>query len=196
VETDAIGGLMPILKKEIEIYPNDLLETRFWQNDPNRRWWCVYTVSRREKDLMRRLAAHEIPFYGPLIPKRYRSPQGRMRTSYIPLFPNYVFLFADSQERGLAMATNCISRCQPVADADELAGDLDRIRRIVETNVPLTPEARLKRGNRARIRSGPFAGYEGIVIRREGKTRFSLSVRFLEKGVSIEIDEALLESLH
>ena len=62
-------------------------------------------------------------------------------------------------------------------------------------DVPLTPEARLEPGNRARVRSGPFKGYEGIVIRREGKTRLLVSVEFLEKGVSMEMDEGVLEPI-
>jgi transcriptional antiterminator RfaH len=59
----------------------------------------------------------------------------------------------------------------------------------------LTPEGRLEPGNQVRVKSGVFAGFEGTVIRREGKTRFSLSIQYLNQGVSIEMDEALLESI-
>lgn len=128
-----------------------------------------------------------------MIPKRYRSPKGRLRTSFVPLFPNYVFLFASESERYLAMTTNCISRCNEIKDHERLVTDLAQIFEVVNAGVPLTPEARLEPGNRVRVKSGPFANYEGTVIRREGKTRLLLSIHFLEQGVSMEMDEGLLE---
>jgi transcriptional antiterminator RfaH len=76
-----------------------------------------------------------------------------------------------------------------------LIADLRQIHNVVKAGVPLTPEARLQPGDRVKVKTGPFAGYEGNVIRREGKTRLLLSLRFLEQGVSMEMDEALLESV-
>ena len=90
---------MPILKKENDIFPDDLLLNEQVHGDDARTWWCLYTMSRREKDLMRKLAAAKIPHYGPMVTKRYRSPAGRLRTSYVPLFANYVFMLANEQER-------------------------------------------------------------------------------------------------
>jgi transcription antitermination factor NusG len=186
---------MPILGKEDDIYPSNLLEDDALLTDGERQWWCIYTLSRREKDLMRKLAGLEIAHYGPMIPKRYRSPNGRLRTSFVPLFPNYVFLWGTDEDRYQAMTTNCISKCNPIKEPEQLVKDLRQIYSAVDAGIALTPESRLEPGNRVRVRTGPFAGYEGAVIRREGKTRLLLSIRFLEQGVSMEMDEGLLEPL-
>ncbi len=186
---------MPILKKEDDIWPDDLFERWTELAGNGRKWWSIYTRSRREKDLLRRLCAAQIPCYGPTVPKRYRSPNGRLRTSHIPLFPNYVFMLANEDERGIALTTNTISKCQPVVDPETLVEDLSRIHQLIGSGVPLTPEARLEKGAHVRVRTGPFAGYEGSVIRREGRTRLLVAVRFLEQGVSMEIDEGLLEKV-
>lgn len=186
---------MPILGKEDDIFPADLLENDKLLTDENRQWWCIYTLSRREKDLMRKLASLKVAHYGPVIGKRYRSPNGRLRTSYIPLFPNYVFMFGSEDDKYQAMATNCISKCNLIEDPERLVSDLRQIYQVVQTGIALTPESRLEKGNRVRVKSGPFAGYEGIVIRREGKTRLLLSIQFLEQGVSMEMDEGVLEVL-
>ena len=186
---------MPILNQESDIFPDDLFENDSILNDDKRSWYCVYTRSRREKDLMRKLLGQSIPFFGPLARKRYRSPGGRLRTSFIPLFPNYVFMFANNREKYEAMMTNCISKCEPVGQEEELVHDLRQVREACLSGVPLTPEARLKAGDPVRVRTGPFAGYDGMVIRREGRSRLLLSVRFLEQGVSMEIDEGLLEPI-
>lgn len=186
---------MPILKQEDDLFPADLLQNEELLLDEAKSWWCIYTISRREKDLMRRLIKLEIAHYGPVIPKRYRSPNGRLRTSFIPLFPNYVFMYGDEDCRYGAMTTNCISKCNPVEDDAALLRDLRQIQAVVQAGVPLTPESKLEPGNKVRVKSGVFAGYEGSVIRREGKTRFSLVIQYLNQGVSIEMDEALLESV-
>ena len=186
---------MPILKRERDIFPDDLFENDELLADEHRKWWSIYTLSNREKDLMRKLAAMEVPFYGPVIEKRYRSPNGRMRTSHIPLFANYVFMFGSEEDRYHAMTTNCISRYQEVESFERLVIELRNIKNVVLTGVPLTPEARLLPGNRVRVKTGHFAGYEGTVIRRGGKTRMILELEFLEQGVSMEMDEGLLEPI-
>ena len=187
---------MPILKQESDIYPADLLDTgdclveRLGRSG---RWWSVYTLSRREKELMRKLVGNRIAFYGPVISKRYRSPNGRLRNSYIPLFANYVFVWADDQQRAEMLKTNCVAKCAAVIDQELLLKQLRQIYNVVRAGVPLTVESKLASGDRVSVRSGPFAGYEGVVIRREGKTRLLLSIHFLEKGVSMEVDEAMLQ---
>lgn len=186
---------MPILQKQKDIYPDDLLDPEFPRTNPDWQWWSLYTRSRREKDLMRKLLSWRIAFYCPLIAKRSRSPQGRIRTSFIPLFPNYVFLLGDNADRYQAMTTNSVSQCVAVEWPDRFVAELRQIQRAVLDNAPLTPEARLEAGQQVRVRSGPFRGYEGTILRREGKTRLLLAVRFIEKGVSMEIDEGLLEPL-
>ncbi len=187
---------MPILKQENDIYPIDLLSTPEHlaeKEQAGAKWWCVYTVSRREKDLMRKLARKDISFYGPVVSKRYRSPNGRLRNSFIPLFANYVFVLANEAERTVMLQTNCVSKCSPVVDQELLVKQLRQIHDVIKAGVPLTVESKLTTGDRVSVKRGPFAGYEGIVIRREGKTRLLLSIQFLDKGVSMEVDEAVLD---
>ncbi len=189
---------MPILKQEDDIHPANLLdapELLAQREQAGARWWSVYTVSRREKDLMRKLANRDIAFYGPVISKRYRSPSGRLRNSYIPLFANYVFVFADEAGRTEMLKTNCVSKCSPVVDHELLVRQLRQIHDVIKAGVPLTVESKLATGDRVSVKRGPFAGYEGVVLRREGKTRLLLSIQFLEKGVSMEVDEAFLEPM-
>ncbi len=186
---------MPILKREDDLYPAGLLDSDEAISDLSRDWWCIYTISRREKDLMRKLKTLGIGFFAPIIVKRTRSPKGRMRQSFIPLFPNYVFMLATESDRVQALKTNCISKQSKVTDREALVLDLKQIHQAIAVGEPLTPEAKLVAGQRVRVRSGPFRGYEGTVVRREGKTRLLLSVRYLEQGVSMEVDEGLLEPI-
>ncbi len=186
---------MPILCAESDLFPTDLLDQEERSNDSERQWWALYTRSRREKELMRRLLALEIPFYGPMIEKRGRTPQGRIRKAFIPLFANYVFMYGDASQRYAALTTNCISRDLPVENGAQLASDLRQLRQMVLSGISVLPEQTLELGTRVRVRSGPLTGQEGIVLRRRGETRLLVAVRFLQQGASVQIDECDLERL-
>tara|TARA_R110002049_G_scaffold72490_2_gene187233 strand:- start:274997 stop:275482 length:486 start_codon:yes stop_codon:yes gene_type:complete len=155
----------------------------------------MYTKSRQEKQLMRRLRRLEIPYYGPQIEKRQRSPSGRIRTSYVPLFTNYVFACGDDEARYKAVCTGCIQKVTEITDAPEFLHDLRQIRSLIVMGVPLTIESRLEAGQPVRVRSGSFAGYEGIVLRREQETRLLVCVRFMEQGVSVKLEDCQLEPI-
>ena len=178
-----------------DVYPSGLFERPELGRERTQSWWAFYLLSRREKDFMRRLQALDIPHYAPLIPKRSRSPQGRMRSSIVPLFSGYVFAYGTEEDRYRAMTTNCVSRWLPVADGAALTADLQQIRRLIALGKPLTPESRLEPGEFVRIRKGPFAGLEGVIVKRHSQTRLVVAVRFLQQGASILFEDCDLEGL-
>jgi len=186
---------MPILARDIDIYPEDLLEMEGDEQEPDVGWWALYTLSRREKDLMRKLRGLDVPFYGPIIPKRTRSPAGRIRTSYVPLFTSYVFIYGDEFQRYQSLTTGCVSRHMQVVDGKEFARDLRQIHELILAGIPLTLESRLQAGRHVRIRSGPFRGVEGVIIRREGRTRLLVTVNFLEQGASMVLEDCEVETI-
>lgn len=173
--------------------PATLLED--WTHVPDASWWAMYTLARREKELMRRLRSLEIPFYCPLLPRRTRSPGGRTRTSYVPLFPSYVFLFGTDAQRQLALTSNCIARCILVPEGAQLTGDLQQIRALIASDAPLTPEARIEAGRKVRVKSGRMAGIEGVVVKRRGRDWLLVSVEFLQCGASVLLEDFQVEAI-
>jgi len=188
---------MPILAREIDVYPEQLLEPPAEDAAPAaaKPWWALYTLPRREKELMRRLRAWELPFYCPIIEQRKRSPQGRVRKSYVPLFAGYVFLCGGEEIRYRALTTHCVSRCLEVPNVDRLVEDLRQIRRLIRADVPLTPESRIQPGMRVRVRSGPLLGVEGVVVRRQNQQRLLVAVQFLQQGASLLLDDFEVEAI-
>ncbi|MCA9192692.1 MAG: KOW motif-containing protein [Planctomycetales bacterium] len=177
---------MPILKREPDIFPDNLLASELARTQT---WWALYTLARQEKKLMRQLLQLQLPFYAPVITRRYRSPNGRIRTSFEPLFSNYVFLCGDEEDRYKAVCTGSVSRYLAVPQTEEFVDDLLQLKNLIASDAPLSPESRLEPGTRVRIRSGSFAGYEGVIVRRDKETRLQVSVRFMEQGVSVAIDD-------
>ena len=186
---------MPILPKQRDIFPADLLDGFLPDSGAAAHWVAFYTLARREKDLMRKLEAASVPFYAPMVLRRLHSAGGRTRTSFVPLFPGYVFSLVDDEQRRAALGTNTIARWIPIPDERMLVNDLGAIKRLIDTEQPLTPEARLEPGQVVRVRSGALRGLEGTVVKRRGAERLVVAVRFLNQGASIELEDVDLERL-
>jgi transcriptional antiterminator RfaH len=184
---------MPILEQEPCLFPEDLLRAE-QAAECDRKWWAIYTKARQEKALARQLHAQQIPFYLPLIPKDSLI-RGRRKRSWSPLFLGYIFLYGTEEERVTSLTTNRISRILPVIDQDQLRRDLFHVNELIERDAPLTPERRLSTGNHVRIKNGSLAGLEGVVIKRHGQSRLLVAVNYLQQGVSVQIDDFLVEAV-
>jgi len=183
---------MPILAKEVSVYPDDLLNQPRAHEDC--RWWAVYTKSRQEKSVARQLIEHRVSFYLPLIPKDNVIRNRRVR-SHIPLFSGYVFLYGSDDDRVTTLTTNRISRIFPVVDQHQLWQDLRRVNELIEADMPLAIERRLEAGQKVRIKTGSLRGLEGIIVKRHSKCRLLVAVNYLQQGVSVEIDDCALEPI-
>ncbi len=186
---------MPILSLETSVYPENLLtEIAPADTDEDRNWYAVYTKARQEKAFARQLVSMEVPFYLPLVPKD-NLIRGRKVQSHIPLFGGYVFLYGSEDERVKSLTTNRVSTILNVEDRMQLTHDLQQVSALIDVDAPLTLERRLTAGDPVRIKTGPMQGLEGEVITRRGQTKLLVSVKMLQQGVSIEIDDFVLEPL-
>jgi len=183
---------MPILEHQADIHPETLLDDA--DATPERHWWLVYTLARREKDLMRRLTAKDVAYFGPTYRKGQRSPSGRLRIVQAPLFSGYVFLFGDDESRQAAFATNCVARIDPVAPGIPLTRELRQLRAVLGGDRPVTPEHRLEPGEPVSIRSGPFRGFSGTLVKRDNSNRLLIAVNFIQQGASVEVFDDEVEA--
>jgi transcriptional antiterminator RfaH len=185
---------MPILDAEPSIHPVDLLANAEFGQSVDQAWWVCYTRPRQEKSLARDLVRREIAFYLPLVARRLLV-RSRPVHSYVPLFSGYVFVYGSDVDRVRSLATNRIAQILACCDGAQLFRDLKNIQRLIEAGVPLTVEAKLQPGDYFRIRSGPFRDLEGVVDRRKNKTRLLVWVKMLQQGISLEIEDYLLEPI-
>ncbi len=81
----------------------------------------------------------------------------------------------------------------PVPQTLDLLRDLRQIKDLISTGAPLSPERRIEVGQRVRVRSGPFKGFEGTVLRRENQIRLLVGVRYMGQGASVALDDCQLD---
>jgi transcription antitermination factor NusG len=177
-------------------YPANLLSHPFAAQvnatGGNYEWWLAHTRPRQEKLLAAALLPRRVPYYLPLVTRKSLS-RGRTRVARIPLFPGYVFVYGGDEERAQVLKTNRVPGIRLVSDGESLRADLLRFAELIASGAPLVPEARLVTGNRVRVKAGPFRGQEGVVLRRNGKTRLLIAVNYLQRGASLQVDDCMLE---
>jgi transcriptional antiterminator RfaH len=178
---------VPLLKRGPEIFPQALFELS--QSDSP--WFVAHTRSRQEKALVRYLAPLEVPFYLPASENRLVSG-GRTRTSYLPLFPGYVFLRGSAPERVAATRSNMIVRLLDVPDQGLLQEELQSLRRLQLSGATFVPAPALMPGDAVRITEGPFRGYLGTVVSQQGRLRLIVSISMIRQSISVEFDRASL----
>src|ERR1043166_9779927 len=87
---------MPLLPLEPYLFPSEIFDPfaadgNAGEDDAAKRWIVLHCRPRAEKSLARQLLARQVPFFLPLFQKQWRS-NGRLQSSYLPLFPGHVFL--------------------------------------------------------------------------------------------------------
>lgn len=181
---------MPILKREIDLYPPELFTTGH-DGGP---WWVAHVRSRQEKVLARFLrdagTAHYLPQYEKVVRR-----SGRRFASYLPLFAGYVFFRGGPAERRQAFVSNVIVQVLDVHDQLRLDGELAALWRLQSSGAPLVPWEYLGPGDEVEITDGPFRGLTGTVLRGKGALRLVVSVTFLRQAVAAEIDREIVAPL-
>lgn len=178
---------MPVLSREPMSFPEDLLGSLEGKKETSAKWSVLHTRPRAEKALARKLQSAEIPHFLPMFARRYRK-QRRQITSWLPLFPSYVFVHANEDQLGIAISANQVANVLEVPDQAVLFKNLNSIIELIDKGKDVAPEERLEPGARAEIVAGPFKGREGTVLRRGSKLRLVVAVDFLHKGASVEVE--------
>ena len=172
---------MPILPPEPNTFPPDLFSEENPAVRQGRVWWVLHTKPRQEKSLARQLVQVRVPFYLPLIEHRSRV-RGRVQQTNVPLFPSYLFLLGERDERVTALATNRVVHTLEVPDQQMLWDDLIQVNRLIQTGAPITPEERLEPGALVEIKSGALAGLKGRILRAATGRRFVVQVNFIQRA--------------
>src|SRR4051812_13620925 len=151
---------MPILPPEPSVYPDVLFASEERRNDL--RWTVLHTKPRQEKSLARYLFGQRLAFYLPLTEKRSRI-RGKIVASFLPLFPSYAFLAAPLSELSYTVTDRHLVRSLEVRDQGRLWSDLKQVHALIQTGLPVTPQAGLAPGQPIEIRDGPLKGLRGVI---------------------------------
>src|SRR6266850_8408967 len=146
-------------------------------------WYAVYTIANHEKRVAQQLGQRSIEHLLPLYESVRHWKDRRVRLQ-MPLFPGYVFVRFALRDRLQVLQIPSVAHLvsfggHPAPLPEE---DIRVIQTCLNHGCPVEPHPYLQAGRRARVRSGPLQGMEGIILRRKNRTRFVLSFELIARS--------------
>jgi len=155
------------------------------------RWYAAYTSANREKRVAEQLSVREVEHFLPLYESLRRWKDRRVQLQ-LPLFPGYVFVRVALRDRlrvqqvpGVAWLVGFNGAPAALPDAE-----IERLRASMASGLRAEPHPYLTEGRQVRVKSGPLAGLQGILVKRKNKARFVVSVELIQRAMAVELDEA------
>ena len=155
-------------------------------------WYVAHTRPRREKKLaeycQREGISVTLPTYKSV--KKYR---GKTAVFEKPLFPNYLFMRLNPQDKQSVYQSDHVANVLEVVDQQLFEDQLGDILTALDSELEIFLAPQITAGARIKIKSGPLRGIEGIVEQRSGMTLVLLRLDFISQAAAVKIDASELE---
>jgi transcription antitermination factor NusG len=144
----------------------------------------------------RQLERKQVEFLLPTYTRMTRWSD-RLKRVLAPLFPNYIFVRVTSEERLQVLQTAGVVNVVSVAGKPAVLRDdeITMLRECMAHPNAVEPHPFLKVGQRVRVKHGPFAGWKGVLTRKNNAARLVVSVEHLMRSVAVNLDDAEVEAL-
>jgi transcription antitermination factor NusG len=157
-------------------------------------WFAVYTAARHEKFVQTQLVAKQIQSFLPVYTATRRWKNGVRREIQYPLFPGYLFVCVDAQERLPVMQTSGVvsivgNGTSPLPVDDHEMHAL----RIGAQRASLVPHPVPCTGDTVCIKRGPFQGVKGHVEQDRGNLTLVVTVQLIQRSFAIGVQACDLE---
>jgi transcription antitermination factor NusG len=173
------------------------VERQFSKTDRDSRYWyAVFTVPQNEKSVAKHLQLREVEHFLPTY-EVLRTWKNRQRVKVVlPLFPTYIFARISPSERGKVLGSPGVLRIVgnsreptplPDYEIEFLRSDL--------CNSRTEPYRELVVGQRVRVRSGLMQGVEGVLVRKNNRSRFVITLGLINLHAAVELGAQELEPL-
>jgi len=155
-------------------------------------WFVAHTRPRCEKKLTEYCEENDLSAVLPCY-KAAHKYRGKTVVFRKPLFPGYVFLHIQNDDRRKVAQSDFVANLLEVFDQETLARQLDEILSALETDLEIRLAPTIGEGMRVKIKSGPLRGMEGWVEKRQGVTLVLLRLDFIGQAAAIQLEATDLE---
>jgi transcriptional antiterminator RfaH len=161
-------------------------------SDLDQRWYVLHVKPRCEKKMAEYCVINRLKHDLPLR-EETKVYQRRRVTVHKPVFPGYVFIAFNDDQKLTVLKSNIIVHILNVVDQDKLVHELAQIDQALAVDPTLDACAAFQVGKLVTIRSGPFQGLEGVVQLVRGKTKVVLNVEMIGRALAVEVPVELLD---
>jgi transcription antitermination factor NusG len=152
-------------------------------------WYALKTRSRHERVVRDALELRGIECFLPVSRDRHRWSD-RIRLVETPLFSTYLFVRLPVAPPRPSVGVKGVVELVSMGGVPAPVGDeeVDALRRLSFAGVALERHRFLRSGQRVRIRSGPFRGIEGTLVRRKGREKLVINVDLFAQAAALTLD--------
>jgi transcription antitermination factor NusG len=157
-------------------------------NDKEKNWYAVYTIVRHEKAVNSALLEKDIDTFLPLreVISQWKD---RKKKVLLPLFPGYLFINSNLEDRLTILNTPGIVRIlgvtgSPIPIPDE---QVEAIKKLIESRLPYDPYPYYNEGKMVMVVNGPLQGVVGRILQKRTSNKLILSVDLIKRSVSVEV---------
>lgn len=172
------GWLNPYFFKHIDLGPT-MLESP---------WQVLHVIANHEKRVAQHLVVRSLEHYLPLYTDRSRWSD---RTVLLerPVFAGYVFVRVSPQTRySVIRIPGVLSLLGDDERSTVSAAEIGRIREGLASGCLLRPHQGFALGTRVRVRSGIFAGVEGVVTGLRHHCKVVITLAAIQQSFSLEVE--------
>jgi transcriptional antiterminator NusG len=172
------------------------MQNDFFSENPDSRWFAVWTRSRQEKIAAAMLLTLGVEHYLPL-KSELRQWSDRKQQVLVPLFSGYLFvrIDLDKDSRLQVLKTPGIAGlvgngAGPMAIPDR---QIEDIRTVLSTSVDCSVLPLLEEGAWVRVVHGPLAGVEGRLLQGNSTSRLLISIEMIHKSLAVSVSRCDVE---
>lgn len=161
-------------------------------------WYAVHVRSRHEKRVASELERKGIRAFLPLY-REVRQWSDRRMTIETPLFSCYAFVNIDSSVSS-RVEVLCTTGVLTFVGGNQKSlsipdSEIENLQTILHNRVSVDHHPFLAIGQRVRVRGGAMEGIEGILTRVNGSSRLVISVKTIQRSLSIVVDGYRVEPI-
>ncbi len=155
------------------------------------RWYAVQTRARHEQRISAGLLQRGISALSPTMAQAHRWSD-RTKIVEVPLFSCYVFvnLSLSSAQRLEVLKTPGVFRFVTVSGAPAEIPDyqIDGIKTVLASNLPVSACGFIQIGQKVRIRGGSLDGVEGILQSHGSGQKLVISVDLIQRSIELTVE--------
>ena len=161
----------------------------------NTNWYVFYTRPNTEKVVFNELLKRQYDVFLPMVKTLNHWNNRQKKIVSKVLFPGYIFVKTNGigilNIEMLQRVVYCV-RCgeRPAVVPDR---DIKCIEQMVILGQEIYTEPGFTGGEHVRVARGPLKGFEGILIKRRGKSRFCIQLNDIKQCACIDIQASMLE---
>ncbi len=150
-------------------------------------WYVLHVLSNHEKRVSQHLIVRSVEHYLPLFRERVKWTD-RTVLAERPLFSGYVFARFPRESRISVISIPGVLHLLGEEERDMVRDEeLAKIRDGLARGLPLRPHTGLAVGTRVQVRSGVFAGVEGVVTELRKQCKVIITLAAVRQCFSLEI---------